>query len=115
LKDESIPVADISGPSLCDKAIAVKRSEEGSLGVMFVQTEQGHVVLKSGTKVAQEVFGTRLAQKLGILVPDVRIVGYGDHQEWAKFRRIIEPVASPADRAMFDKAFTRPFWLMYLF
>jgi hypothetical protein len=79
---------------------------------MFVQTNDGLVVLKSGTKVVQELFGTRLAQKLEILVPDARMIGYGDHREWAQFKRIVRPVASVGDQGMFEKCFTRPFWLM---
>jgi hypothetical protein len=79
---------------------------------MFVQTNDGLVVLKSGTKVVQELFGARLAQKLDILVPDARMIGYGDHNEWRQFDQIVRTVASVGDQAMFQKCFNRSFWLM---
>lgn len=93
----------------------MKRSDSGSLGVMFVQNKDyGLLVLKSGTRIAQEMFGIRLAQAIDadILVADARIIGYGDHREWGAFKRSVEKVSSASDLAMFDKAFSRPFWLM---
>eukprot|EP00475_Leptophrys_vorax_P046308 TRINITY_DN989_c0_g2_i2.p1 TRINITY_DN989_c0_g2~~TRINITY_DN989_c0_g2_i2.p1 ORF type:complete len:138 (+),score=38.21 TRINITY_DN989_c0_g2_i2:153-566(+) len=78
LSDESIPIANIQAANLVETAIAVKRSEEGSSGVLFVQTGHGLVVIKSGSKVMQELFGTRIAQRLEVLVPDTRIIRHKD-------------------------------------
>ncbi len=78
-KPRQYPAACISASSLVwtDSAVtAVCRSSDGSSGVIFALHRNAVVVLKSNSSLAQELFGTRLGQALGVMVPDMRCVGW---------------------------------------
>lgn len=54
----------------------LKRSKEGSTGVFFVDRPSGTVVIKGCTNIVSEYFSLRLANILGLVSPQARVIDW---------------------------------------
>jgi len=71
---------------------AVKKSEVGSAGVLFVRHKDGIIVLKACGTLGQELFGAGLAEQLGVRVPAMRVV---DDEEFKAIAEALLPKGDP--------------------
>ena len=64
-------------------------SEDGSGGVLFVETASGGFVLKASSIIAQETFAAKLAAKLNVYHSTIRVVNYTGKTglEWVEIKR----------------------------
>jgi hypothetical protein len=100
-KPRQYPAACISASSLVwtESAVtAVCRSSDGSSGVIFALNKGAVVVLKSNSSLAQELFGTRLGQALGVTVPDMRCVGWTQKEHDLIHRAVMHRTPGPSVR-----------------
>lgn len=72
------------GPSVS----AVRRSGAGSLGVFFVNTDKGTVVLKGSRSMASEAFAALLTARLGICTPRWRIISNATKESTVMIARL---------------------------
>lgn len=96
--DRNAPVSDLATVDF--KTIKVlERSEKGSEGLFFVETESGLCIVKRSSNVGSEIFASLLALHLGIAAPKVRILDMEGPEGDALFEAIRNPKIDPSGRA----------------
>lgn len=56
--------------------LSVGLSDEGNNGVVFIETNKGSIVFKACDEVSTDLFLTKIASKLAIPTPKLRVISY---------------------------------------
>lgn len=61
-----------------DEIMAIKFSESGSRGAIFIQTSAGVFVIKLSGEVGVDVFLNRISHEYGVPAPKMKFLGWND-------------------------------------
>mmetsp|Transcript_8675 Transcript_8675/g.12944 ORF Transcript_8675/g.12944 Transcript_8675/m.12944 type:complete len:437 (-) Transcript_8675:111-1421(-) len=79
--------------SVWKKLIVAKKSEAGTGGVIFARLPEGVVVIKSGNTLAEELYGTWIAEAIGVRTPEARLVDH-DNGEYNALQNALKGTVS---------------------
>lgn len=83
-----LPTGDVDNPRW-ETATRAWTSTEGASGVIFIEVISGILVIKGSSRIAEEVYASILARRVGIQAPKMRIIEYTSN-EWANVKVQLE-------------------------